>query len=254
MLTSEVLQSFGDEIEKRALSTNPFIKGGRSIATRIVLAAIIGLGAAAHASNITDDIAEAKRKRIFPEAKKEFQKDPQSAKKLREEIAVKYPEISVVSTEKQLKAVKNMNPIRRFIVGLTVPVEDNAVYSPSKVSPVVVLPKKINRYVLGHELGHHESFKEKQGLGFWEKLYRSTIEPEYKEEVRAWEKSPYAKGKGEKVIKDIALATYKTQDDADRIARNIGIGIGVPVLALSNIDIAEDTAKKILKVVKKIKK
>jgi len=254
MLTPEVLQSFGDEIEKRALSIDPVIKGGKAVAVRIVPPAVIGLAAAGCASNITDAIAEAKRKRMYPKATEAFRKDTQSAKKLRKEIVAKYPEISVVSTKKQLKAVKNMNPIRKFILGLVVPVENNALYSQSKVSPVIVLPKKVNRHILGHELGHHESFKEKQGLGFWKKLYRSTIEPTYIEETRAWEKSPYAKSKGEKAIKDIALATYKTQDDADRIARNIGIGVGVPALALSNIDIAESAAKKILNIAKKIKK
>lgn len=256
MIASEILKAFRDHIEIEKISSiQEVVKNfGKGVLTRVVVPTTIGLGVSGYASDVAGAIAEAKRKKLYPEFEKRMKDNAESSKKLREKIVKKYPEISVVTTKKQLKAVENINPIRRFILGFSTPIEDNAMYSQSKSSPIVVLPKRVNRYILGHELGHHESFKEKQGLDFWKRFHRDWVEPEYTEEIRAWDKSPYAKGKGEEGIRDIALKTYKTQYDADRIARNIGISVAAPVLALTNYDLVEGAAKKVVDILKKVKK
>lgn len=45
-----------------------------------------------------------------------------------------------------------------------------------------------------------------------------------------------------------------TPVDADRIARNIGIGVAAPVIALTNHDIVEGAAKKVINLLRKVKK
>ena len=91
----------------------------------------------------------------------------------------------------------------------------------------VIVPKNVNKYILGHELGHHEDLKGKD-LGFLSTgLTGTALGRVVETERKAWEKSPVEIDEKGQEVKDIALGSY---ENAEKYVR-IGFGLGLAASA-----------------------
>jgi len=214
-----------------------------------LVAGLMGLGLG---GSVFGTIAQKKIEDITPEFAKKMEQSSASVRDLRKKVKELHPEVSVITKKKELKKMKDVNVLRKILLGMFTPIEENALYSSSKKSPIVILPDtgKINKYVLGHELGHHRSYKELQDKGLLTKIKRH-FEPDLKEEHRAWELSPFAGQKREEKIKELALQTYTEADKAGKRARATALAVAAPTAVVVNKDLIVDAVKKLKKIVKK---
>jgi len=252
-------KAFLDEIEKLSVCKSykgVKLKKAKQIEkvaySRVSVPLMAGLIAYGLGSEIFDTIAQDEIKKIAPKFSKEMKKSTSPIDYLRSEVKRLHPEVSIITKDEELKKMKGVNILRKIILRLNTPVEDNAMYSGSKKTPIVILPDtgKVNKYVFGHELGHHRWHKTRQDDGFFKKV-RGVFEPVLKEEYGAWNLSPYAGEKGEKRIKNLALKTYIADNTANKRSNAVALATAVPAAALVNYDLIVDAVKNLRKIVKK---
>jgi hypothetical protein len=143
-----------------------------------------------------------------------------------EKIVAKYePNVSIISNKKELSE-SNIGLLNKLFTRSLVMREDPEKWRSLAVGEkggkeYVLAPKKVNKYLLGHELGHLESIRAGNepsilsnafGVGL---ITGKTL----KEEEKAWERSPI---EGGEELKDLTLGRYKTIQDLFRIGAGLG--------------------------------
>ena len=92
----------------------------------------------------------------------------------------------------------------------------------SKKKDIVLVPKKAEESVLGHELGHIKDFR-KRPHGFRDAFFPTTSGRQYAREEAAWKESPSKKGKQD--LAPIALESYKRARTTARVSTGIVAGV-----------------------------
>jgi len=86
---------------------------------------------------------------------------------------------------------------------------------------IVTKGNRVNRDVLGHELGHHRDYVKRGKFG-----YSAVLGSKYKSEKRAWKESPIPRTKQNRKLRDNALETYRKERDYTRGGLALGSVIG----------------------------
>lgn len=144
------------------------------------------------------------------------------------EYVAKYaPGLATLSTKKDVEK-SDLGTIDRWLLKNMIPKNgkwDNAFYIPNDESSAVAVPKKVNPYILGHELGHHADMKGKTPIfsrGTIGLLSGRTVDTERK----AWEKSPIEIDEKGKEVQDLALGSYENLQKYVRIGFGLGLAAG----------------------------
>jgi hypothetical protein len=148
-----------------------------------------------------------------------------------EEYVAKYaPGLDLISTRGDVEKNKNFNFLEKFILKHSIPkgnkAWDNAFYLPAGDHSAVLVPKKVNPYIIGHEMGHHRDLEGKEpgffSTGLTGLLTGKTVDMERK----AWEKSPVEIDEKGKEVKDLALGSYENLQKYVRLGFGLGLAAG----------------------------
>lgn len=144
-------------------------------------------------------------------------------------VAKHTPDIKIISTKKDVDESK-LNFLNKFFLKLQMPEEgekwDNAFYIPNKEHSAVVVPEKVNKYILGHELGHHKDLAGTNGPMFSSGLMGALTGRTVDVERNAWEKSPIKIDEKGQEIKDVALGSYENMQKYMRLGFGLGLVAG----------------------------
>lgn len=142
------------------------------------------------------------------------------------EYVAKYaPDLATISTKKDAEK-SNLGTIDKWLLKQMIPDNgkwDNAFYIPNKETSAVAVPKKVNQYILGHELGHHKDMK---GVnpGILTRGNIGLITGKLVDSERAaWEKSPIEIDEKGKEVQDLALGSYENLQKYVRIGFGLGL-------------------------------
>ena len=146
------------------------------------------------------------------------------------EYVAKYsPDLKTISTRADIDK-SNLNFIEKWLLKRSVPEKDkdwdNAFYLPNKEESSVIVPKKVNKYILGHELGHHKDMKGEEPGFLYGDLLGALTGKTVDLERKAWEKSPVEIDEGGREIKDLALGSYENLQKYIRLGFGAGLAIG----------------------------
>lgn len=161
---------------------------------------------------------------VWPKLKKDFKSGEQVNSKATIHGDSRYKNIEVITNREDLMASKTLtDEEKEDFYGLASDSEagDNAAAwkHPTTGQEYVFASKKVNKQVLGHELGHIEDYRSgfKGGEnGFFSALTGKQVE----KEERGWDKSPY-RGPEDEPVKTHALQTYKAVRTGARITAAI---------------------------------
>lgn len=170
-------------------------------------------------------------------------KDLETVKRLNKEnlvdpskIIAEYGDgIKYVKDKRNLKGT-NLSPISRFGIKKILKnkklLEGNAFYVPTKSGKALILSKdSANKFLVGHEIGHHYDFKDKDIKNKLRRLFRTTMT----REKEGWKRSPFAGQPGESELKDPALRTYKRIAIYPTIGAVSGAAIGSQIPRFINL-------------------
>ena len=153
-------------------------------------------------------------------------------------VKKRFPSINVITNKADLKK-SNMGPIKKLILGKSVDYVEkggkNAMYMPGTNS--IVVSKKVNPKVIGHEIGHYIDLKDK---GFIKRMVGNMpMFGQYKSEAAAWDKAPFKESLKERflpglrkkniALKDAALSSYSRLRTGSRVGGAIGAAGGLAV-------------------------
>jgi hypothetical protein len=141
-------------------------------------------------------------------------------------VAEYYPDINIVSTPEQIDSNKNLGALQKFFLKK---MENNAAYIPMGESSIIATPKDVNKYILGHELGHHIDIKGKKMGPVATMLNMSGIDDFTGKTVdlerNAWEKSPIKEENNK--LRDLNMTAYENAKNYARLGAIAGLGVGV---------------------------
>jgi hypothetical protein len=168
---------------------------------KINLPAIIGAmpGAALAATGLFENIP------AYKKVVSQISDNPVSAK----DVAKKYaPDLYVATSKEDLDGLKFNFFKKRLVENLYSKAFKgrNAYYMLGK-NPMIMSPDKVNKYVLGHEIGHHLDLSDSGGK---RRLIDHFVSSPM--EVRAWKRSPFKEEKGSQKLMVDALKSYSGSD------------------------------------------
>jgi len=149
--------------------------------------------------------------------KNELQKDTVDAEKVVHQYV---PNAKIISNKEQLdKIKKNFGLLDRLSLSLAYPNDEYIKKGPAHLidkngNEFFIAPKRLNRYAIGHEIGHALDFKE-HPYGISDLLKKYILLNTTSREKAAWEKSPI-QAKDDELIKSKALGGYETKQQFAR--------------------------------------
>lgn len=146
------------------------------------------------------------------------------------EIQKHAPDAVLLSTKEDIEKNKNkVGFITRILMNILYPTDKAVAENPSFIkgkegTRFFVLPKEVNKQVLGHEVGHYLDY-EKKPFGASD-LLNSLLLDETSREKAAWEASPFErKTPEEKLLEQNAIGTYQAGQTGKRVGALAGGGL-----------------------------
>lgn len=144
-------------------------------------------------------------------------------------VAEHVPGVTLISSKEDVDKNKHLSAIDKFLLRLSVPEKgkdwQGAFYSPMENNSIIAASEKINKHVLGHEMGHHIDLGGKEP-GFLDTgTIGAVLGRELDLERKAWDKSPVEMDERGKEIRDLALGTYESSKKYERLGLGFGLGI-----------------------------